>query len=192
MRKPPVAERLRSLAGPAVRNVVSGKTVMPARSSATLLFGGCSIMWSSRPIPIQGGEVAYCLGDGGGVLAQDLGVVARDLRAHLEVRVAGEYWIEHGPRLFHLPALGSEAVAGGQDEPHRAGQPVEDRHAGGGDLVALDVDIGMLVSGHPRSEAKPGSKRKEKPPPAEHLPDRRMACLTRHTDRKGVHAHHPQ
>jgi hypothetical protein len=32
----PMAERLRSLAGPAARNVMSQKTVMPARSSATL------------------------------------------------------------------------------------------------------------------------------------------------------------
>src|SRR5437016_10058133 len=35
-RFPPYAERLRSLAGPAARNVMSRKTVMPARSSATL------------------------------------------------------------------------------------------------------------------------------------------------------------
>src|SRR5262249_53285037 len=34
--RPPRAERLRSLAGPAARNVVSRKTVMPARSRATL------------------------------------------------------------------------------------------------------------------------------------------------------------
>ena len=35
-RRAHVAKRLRSLAGPAARNAMSRKTVMPARSSATL------------------------------------------------------------------------------------------------------------------------------------------------------------
>src|SRR5262245_32840711 len=61
---------------------------------------------SSPNAAVEGGEVANGLGDGGGVLAQDAGVAARDLRAHLELRVAGEDRIEHGPSLFHLPALG--------------------------------------------------------------------------------------
>src|SRR5438105_11391085 len=38
------AQRLRSLAGPAARNVMSRKTVMPARSSATPLFGGSALI----------------------------------------------------------------------------------------------------------------------------------------------------
>src|SRR5262249_47021830 len=37
------AERLRSLAGPAARNVMSRKTVMPARSSATLGSAGAFV-----------------------------------------------------------------------------------------------------------------------------------------------------
>src|SRR5262249_55090412 len=58
---------------------------------------------SADRVPVAGGELPYGLGDGGEVLAKDLGVVARDLRAHLEVRVAGEHRIKRGPRLFHLP-----------------------------------------------------------------------------------------
>src|SRR5215204_4392535 len=83
----------------------------------------------------RGGGLAYGLGGGSGVLAQNFAVVACDLRAHLQVRVTGEHWIERGPPLLHLSVVGPEAVTGGQDEPHRAGQAIEDPHACGGDLV---------------------------------------------------------
>jgi hypothetical protein len=42
----------------------------------------------------SGRGLAYGLGGSPGVLAQNLAVVARDLRAHLEVRVTGARWGE--------------------------------------------------------------------------------------------------
>jgi hypothetical protein len=90
------------------------------------------------------------------------------------------------------PSLGPEAVARGYDEPHRAGQAFEHPHARGAELVELDIDLGVLVSAHPCSQAEQGGDRKEQPPAAEHLPDRLMACRTGHTDRKSVHDHRPQ
>src|SRR5207237_7418276 len=42
------AERLRSLAGPAARNTMSRKTVMPARSSATSWFAGIRLAAADR------------------------------------------------------------------------------------------------------------------------------------------------
>jgi hypothetical protein len=54
-------------------------------------------------------------------------VVARDLRDHLDVRVAGEHRIERRSPLFYLSGLGPEAITGGQDEPQRASQALEAR-----------------------------------------------------------------
>jgi hypothetical protein len=52
---------------------------------------------------VGGGDLAYGLGDGRGVLRQDRTVVADDLRAHLDVRVAGGHLIEAGAYPF-LPS----------------------------------------------------------------------------------------
>src|SRR5262245_61521640 len=48
------AERLRSLAGPAARNVMSRKTIMPARSSATLCSAGLPIAFGFHFHPTTG------------------------------------------------------------------------------------------------------------------------------------------
>src|SRR5262249_46954091 len=45
---PPAAERLRSLAGPAARNVVSRKTVMAARSSCMFNVAPWPLSWPRR------------------------------------------------------------------------------------------------------------------------------------------------
>src|SRR5262249_45963262 len=114
------------------------------------------------------------------ILVWLLGTFALTLRFGLRASTgssAARPWSISPPR-----ASGPEAVTRGHDEPHRAGQAVEDRHAGGGDLVALDVDIRVLISGHPRSQAQPGSDRQQQPPPAEHLPDLLTAFRTGHTD----------
>jgi len=52
--------------------------------------------------------------------------------------VPGERRSECGPRPFHLLVARAEVTTRGQDEPHRAGQAVEDRCAGGasGELVS--------------------------------------------------------
>src|SRR5215471_17294170 len=57
---------------------------------------------SSAIRAIEGGDLAYGLGDGAEVLAQDRTVVARDLLAHLDVRVAGGHSIEAGAYPFLL------------------------------------------------------------------------------------------
>jgi hypothetical protein len=54
---------------------------------------------------VGGGGLAYGLGDGPEVLAQNVGVVARDLRADPEVRVSDEHRIECGPNLSPLICL---------------------------------------------------------------------------------------
>src|SRR5215211_8182650 len=72
----------------------------------------------SADLLIVGGRgLAYGLGDGPVVLAQNVGVVARDLRADPEVRVSGEHRIERGPHLDPLLLAPAEAATRAEDIP---------------------------------------------------------------------------
>jgi hypothetical protein len=52
------------------------------------------------PSSVEGGDLAYGLGDGREVLTQDRTVVAGNLRADLDVRVAGGHRVEAGAYPF--------------------------------------------------------------------------------------------
>jgi hypothetical protein len=69
----------------------------------------------------------------------------------------------------------------------------EDRRDGGRYLVGLDVDLGVLVGGHPRSQAERAHERQQQAHPAEQAADPVTSILAGNAERNSaVHAHHSQ
>src|SRR5262245_62895359 len=80
------------------------------------------MVMSSAPPAIEGGDLAYGSGDGAEVLAQDVVVLAGDLRVDLDVRVAFDHLLEAGadafpsqlrPRSVHIPGRDGDVVQHG-------------------------------------------------------------------------------
>src|SRR5262245_49365727 len=107
------------------------------------------LVMSSAIRAIEGGDLAYGLGDGAEVLAQDRTVVARDLLAHLDVRVPGGHRVEAGAYPFLLITVASEGRTRRDHVPHRDGDVIQHRaqRALAGDHAELDVAVGLLPGG---------------------------------------------
>jgi hypothetical protein len=65
------------------------------------------------PVAGEGGDLAYGVGDGRGVLLEDRVVIAGDLRADPDVRVAGDHRVEAGADQFLLVAQVAEIARQG-------------------------------------------------------------------------------
>src|SRR5215217_4310714 len=123
----------------------------------------------SSAIRAEGIHLAYGVCDGSEVLAQDGAVVARDLRAHLEVRVAGGHLVEAGADALLLVALASEGCPRADHVPRRDGDVVQygAELALAGDLAELDVALRLLCGAHPRGQPGRSEKRRERAHPLE-------------------------
>src|SRR5438067_11221257 len=110
----------------------------------------------SATLAVECGDLAYGLGDGAEVLTQDRTVVAGDLRADLDVRVAGGHRVEAGAYPFLLVAAASEGRPRRNHIPYWDGDVVQ--HGGklalAGEPAELDVAVRLLFGGHPRGQAR--------------------------------------
>ena len=104
---------------------------------------------------------------------QDRTVVAGDLRADFDVRVAGGHRIEAGAYPFLLIAVASEGRPRSDHIPHRDGDVVQygAQLALAGEPAELDVAVRLLFGGHPRGQARRAQQRREPAHPPEQLPD---------------------
>ena len=100
-------------------------------------------------------------------------MVAGDLRADLDVRVAGGHRIEAGAYPFLLITSASEGRPRSNHVPNRDSDVVENgaQLARAGKLAELDVAVGLLFGGHPRGQARRAQQRREPAQPPEQLPD---------------------
>src|SRR5215469_11485247 len=128
---------------------------------------------SSAIRAIEGGDFAHGLGDGAEVFTQDRTMVARDLRAHHDVRVACGHSIEAGAYPFLLITVASKGRPRSNHISHRDGDVVQHRAqlALTGDYAELDVAVGLLFGGHPWGQARRAQQRHEPAQPPKQLPD---------------------
>src|SRR5689334_14590133 len=119
------------------------------------------LVMSSATRATEGGDLAYGRGDGAKVLTQDRTVVARDLGADPDVRVASSHRIEAGAYPFLLITAASEGRSRSNHIPHRDGDVVQHgaQLALTGDHAELDIAVGLLSGGHPRDQARRAQQR---------------------------------
>src|ERR1700685_1851432 len=99
-------------------------TVTPANAAAWPMVIP-SVMTSVNLAVLDGGDFAHGRGDGTEILAHDARVVARDRRAHLDVRVPGEHRVQCGTHRRVSFLGGTQGGTRAHDKPHREGHQVE-------------------------------------------------------------------
>src|SRR5581483_3203199 len=92
----------------------------------------------------------------------------------------------------HFVAFVAEALAGGKDESHWAGQALDDRATGDRDLGDLDVDVRVPVGAHPGGQAEAGGEWGDQSRSAEQLADSGAGRFAGQADRERVHADHTE
>ncbi|MFD4195797.1 hypothetical protein [Amycolatopsis thermoflava] len=60
---------------------------------------------------------------------------------------------------------------------HRAGHALQHQSESRGDLVQLEVDLGVLLGGHPRGHPERARQGQQEPHAVEHLPDPFLALF---------------
>src|SRR4029453_3155159 len=130
--------------------------------------------WAPSAIrTVEAGHLAYGVGDSAEVLAQDRTVVAGDLRADLDVRVAGGHGGEAGAYPFLSITLASKGRPRSNDVPRRDGDAVQHgaQLALAGEPAELDVGVRHLFGVHPRGQPRRAQQRHEPAHPPKQLPD---------------------